>query len=348
VLLFALAGSKRPALGALVPIPRADGADGLSIEEYEAVPAKRYATLLQTCDIVHDCSLSAQTAEQICKLKLGVPHVTTLNGISYSRPRPPANHNIIVVSEAAKKLGLEGTHAWKNTPWERQFALDPGKLVEPPFVVPYGLDTDFYAPQGLPRKGVLYVGRPHPSKGIEIVLALAARMPDQQFTVAWRADLADHKQFEDAYVESGQKLPNFRFVELPSGPEHQIVKRDLQASAKIAIHPAVYVDACPSTPLEALCCGTPVVATNHGGVAERVLDTQDGELIDIPVDYWKPPIYEDWIGVWERMIRNMLAHPERYAEAEIRARALERHSAQRMAEQCLEVYAAVIAKGPCK
>lgn len=361
VLLFAPKGSGTPPGGRLIEIPLAPPNSGEEIMASEASPVTKHSKELRSCDIVHDCSLSAGTAELTCKSFLDrVPHLATLNGIYFARPLAPANHDVVVVSNAAKYHAENGIGAFENTPFRSKFHCDPGVLKNP-YVVRYGTDVEFYAPRPRPRPedgvyhvagiavrlrplDLLYVGRPHPAKGFDILLGLAERMPDNIITCAWRAWLPDHVHYDKMYrAEVKQRgIKNIEFVELPDGPEHHVVKRDLQASAAVALHPATYVDACPSTLMEALACGTPVVTTKHGGNPELVLDGQDGVCLPIPLRYWEEPQWSTWLDEWVAAIRKAASLDRR----DIRARAVERHSAARMADDYLKVYDTIINGSP--
>jgi glycosyltransferase involved in cell wall biosynthesis len=66
-----------------------------------------------------------------------------------------------------------------------------------------------------------------------------------------------------------------RFVPYEEDPA--VVAQYYQA-ANVYVHPA-RVDTFPNTVLEALACGTPVVATAVGGIPEQILDGETGFLI---------------------------------------------------------------------
>lgn len=343
VVLFAIEGSRMPPRGVLATLTQfRPGDSGINLIRNESEPVGRYLDLIESVDVVHDMSLTFSTHEEVCATKFGSsinhkPHLCTLNGISYHAPHAPADHNVVVVSEASKKCGLEGIGAWENTPFVEFIEKNPAKLSREPKVVRYGTDCNLYRPDGKPDDYHLYIGRPHPAKGIDLILDLAQRMPDEHFKLAWRAELPDHQHFEKVYksLAKDQGLKNVEFVELPVGRTHHEVKAKLLSKARSLIHPAVYVDACPSTVIEALACGTPVIATKHGGVPEQVIDGATGYLVDIPKEYWRTENIGGFLEAFETGIRSV----DKFDRKEIRADAFQRHSKERMANEYLALYA---------
>lgn len=271
VTLFAAEGSQPNGLYTLIPIPLVVGSIA-NLLAAEAMPFYRHRDLLLSHDVVHDLSLTARTHELLCQYG-HAKSLVTLNGISFLSPEDPvARKNFVVVSECAKRHALSGTHPWMDTPFEATYGADVGKL-DSCEVVRYGCDVDFYRPKSGASmlKTALYVGRPHPSKGLDVLVRLARMLPSWNFMVAWRAELEDHRQVEAVFLRETKGLQNMSFLELPMGMDHHYVKRDAMAAATVFLHPAVYTDACPSTVLEAQACGTPIVAFARGGTPELMI-----------------------------------------------------------------------------
>lgn len=82
-----------------------------------------------------------------------------------------------------------------------------------------------------------------------------------------------------ALGEEGQSefFGNITVVYIPHTHDKKIVSTYYQA-ADIYLHPA-RAETFPNTILEAMACGTPVVATNIGGIPEQVVDGETGILV---------------------------------------------------------------------
>ena len=174
VTLIAAEGSRVPPGGRLIPLPL----DLMRAPEVERQAVLGLVEELRACDLVHDMSSSHCFAD--VKHETGsCHHLVTINGISWITPH--YKHNVVVLSEAARQAALTGEPAWP--PEYPQWRVSTGTLPGCE-VAHYGTDTEFYRPLQYPesnRRYILYVGRPHPSKGVHVILDIAERMPEQLF-----------------------------------------------------------------------------------------------------------------------------------------------------------------------
>jgi glycosyltransferase involved in cell wall biosynthesis len=83
----------------------------------------------------------------------------------------------------------------------------------------------------------------------------------------------------------------------------------LMAQAAVLIVPSICLDAGPLTMLEAFSCGTPVIAADIGGMAERIRDGYNGLL-------FRAGDAEDLAA----KVRYVFDHPEHLAQMRINAR----------------------------
>ena len=131
-------------------------------------------------------------------------------------------------------------------------------------VIPMGADAIDVAPASGP-KTVLLLGRLVPIKGIDVLLAAAARLPEVSFIVAGEGPEGDRLH--------AAAPPNVRFV----GPLAGEAKRAAFASAHLVCVPSVPLadgrtEGSPVVCAEAFAAGRPVVGSATGGIPQLVGD----------------------------------------------------------------------------
>lgn len=322
--LFGPGGSHSPTGGFVHYIPGAYGqVDGMA----DHAALTWYRDILATCDIVHDLSPSLAVYEDLLWEDPAWPLLATRNGIDFSRPRWLAR-NMVVLSEAARQAALHGWSAWKDVPGYDAWDRPPGSYREAK-VVHYGIDTAFYHPEGIPQDEVLYIGRPHPSKGVDLLLAAARRLPDQPFRFAWRAAAPDHVAYDRIYRDQAADLPNVTIETLPE-VGHHAAKRTLYQQARVMVSLNRYCEAFGLTATESLACGTPVILGTHGAGPEIVQEGVTGTCLNATAS--------DAID----QLVDVLQSGNRWDRAACRADALARWTADRMAQDYEALYAAVM------
>lgn len=124
---------------------------------------------------------------------------------------------------------------------------------------------NFVAPGGpvLPRSaraGALFVGRLTPEKGVEQVIELARRQPTLPVTAAGAGPLTGMLR------DAADALPNLRF----EGPLDSNAVEQRMRSSLLVLMPGTWREPAGLVALEAMRAGTPVIAYDHGGVAEYI------------------------------------------------------------------------------
>ena len=140
-------------------------------------------------------------------------------------------------------------------------------------VTPYGVDTERFSPRTQPRSDgvfrVLFVGQIGQRKGMSYLLQAYQkfRRPDCELHVVGNY-VASHEVYS-RYEGSFRHTPNV--------PQSQLAT--LFQQADVFVLPSL-IEGMPLVVLEAMACGIPVIATNHG--AEGIVrDGVDGYLVPI-------------------------------------------------------------------
>jgi D-inositol-3-phosphate glycosyltransferase len=166
-------------------------------------------------------------------------------------------------------------------------------------VIPCGVDTALFAPgdAAAARRAlglgegplVLYVGRLAPIKGLETLIGGVARLRDkgsplQLLVVGGDTDepLHGHEARLRARVRDLDLQPAVRFL----GAQRQETLRAYYVAADLTVLPSYY-ESFGMVALEAMACGSPVVASRVGGLATTVRDgvtgflVRDGDVVDL-------------------------------------------------------------------
>jgi glycosyltransferase involved in cell wall biosynthesis len=216
----------------------------------------------------------------------------------------------------------------------RELASPPGRTR----VIYGGADPERFMPlPGAERRGVLFVGRLTPHKGVDCLLQALpagarlqivgstghdARPPERDYPVRLRK-LAGDREVEFHGVASDAELPGlFRSAEVVAMPkvERSCYGRTMRVSELLGL-----------VAIEAMASGTPVVASRIGGLPEVVQDGVTGFLV--------PP--GDVQALHDRLDL-LIARPAlaRQLGEAARQAVEERFTWAKVAERCIEAYTA--------
>jgi glycosyltransferase involved in cell wall biosynthesis len=155
-------------------------------------------------------------------------------------------------------------------------AVDPGKIT----VLRNGVDLDRFAPRnrarirtrlGLAGPVWLTVGHLVELKGIDIVIEALAQVPDTTLLIAGEG--SEERKLRQLVERLGLGA-RVRFV--GAIPHAELCEYYNAADAMVL---ASSREGMPNVVLEAMACGTPVVATAVGGIPELITDPVAGELM---------------------------------------------------------------------
>lgn len=313
-------------------------------------------------DLVHTHTWYANLAGHLGGLLHGVPHVLSAHSLEPLRPwkaeqlgggyrlsswaEATAYHSAAAVIAVSEGMRRDILSAYPD--------VDPGRVR----VVHNGIDTALWTPRedtdALERHGVdparptvAFVGRVTRQKGVPYLLRAAARLdPSVQLVLcAGAADTPELAAEVNGLVRDLQATRDGVVVIEGMLPRAEVMQ--VLSAATVFACPSIY-EPLGIVNLEAMACGTAVVASAVGGIPEVVQDGITGRLVPLEqaTDGTGTPLDEErFVADFAAALTEVLEDPEGAARMGRagRQRAIEHFSWDSIADRTLEVYRSVLA-----
>lgn len=322
------------------------------------------AAAISGASLVHSHTWYAQLAGHFAKLLYDIPHVATVHSLEPLRPwkaeQLGGGYALSSFCERTAVLGADAVIAVSNE--MRRDALTAYPELDPDrvHVILNGIDTTEYRPDhgtdALERHGldstrplVVFVGRVTRQKGLAHLLAAAPAIdPTAQLVLCTGTPDTPELAREIAVLTESVRSTRGNLMVI----EGMLPKRDL---IQILSHATVFV--CPSiyeplgiVNLEAMACGTAVVATRTGGIPEVVEDGVTGLLVPFEIgdattrEPADPVAFAAAIAAHVNSLVGDPAYAARLGAAG-RERAVESFAWASLAEQTVKLYEALVGNG---
>lgn len=302
--------------------------------------------------VAHSHTWYTGMAGHLAGLLHGIPHVLTAHSLEPMRPwKAEQLGGGYRVSSWVERTAVEAADAviavssgMRGDVLATYPALDPARV----HVVRNGIDTDVWYPAA-PQPGasvlaelgvdpsrpiVAFVGRITRQKGVAHLVAAAHKF-DPAIQLVLCAGAPDTPEIAEEVSAAVQELGTARtgvFWVREMLPVEKI--REILSASAVFVCPSVY-EPLGIVNLEAMACGTAVVASDVGGIPEVVDDNRTGLLVHYDA--------ADARGFEERLaaaVNTLVADPERARTfgAAGRQRCIEEFSWAQIAEQTLRIY----------
>lgn len=272
-------------------LPRGDSIEGIPYRRLPLVDRARHVRM----DILRDFGWSRRAARQLPDADVTVTNCFWLPWLLRSR-----NHRI------RRRIGVLNMHVQrfpKGQMWlyggvdrvstvsqaivdgivsERPDLADRITLIGNPVDLDVFTPADPPVPQASERRRIVYTGRIHPEKGLEILVAAWSRLRDEglddlELRLVGPADVADGGGGVD-YVRRLQALAGDAPLELPGGVADPRALADELRAADLYCYPSIAArgEASPVAPLEAMACGLPPVVADLPQYSAYIRDDETG------------------------------------------------------------------------
>ena len=181
--------------------------------------------------------------------------------------------------------------------------------------VHHGLPEKLLAPKPIKPTYFAFLGRIAPEKGIDRAIRIADHC-GVPLKVAAKVDNVDREYF-DEQIHPMMKAANVEYV----GEINNSQKSEFLSGAAVLLVPIDWPEPFGLVMIEAMACGTPVIAFNRGSVPEIIEDGLTGFIVED---------VNGAIGAVDRL--------HHLSRERIRRRFEERFTARRMAQEYLSVY----------
>ncbi len=151
---------------------------------------------------------------------------------------------------------------------------DPLSWINWQATVYHGLPENLYSLREKPDRYLAFIGRISPEKRLDRAVEIARRA-GMELKVAAKVDAVD-RQYFDTVIKPLLKDPRVNYI----GEISEAEKNDFLGNASALLFPIDWPEPFGLVMIEAMACGTPVIAFRNGSVPEVIEDGVTGFIVD--------------------------------------------------------------------
>lgn len=190
--------------------------------------------------------------------RLSIPHVTTLHGRLDLPDLAPLYREFPEMPLVSISMAQRRPLRWAN--WVA--------------TVPHGLPPKLYRLREAQGNYLCFVGRISPEKRVDRAIEIARRL-DMPLKIAAKIDKVDREYF-DAIIKPLMNHPGIEYI----GELGDSEKDELLGNAYALLFPIEWPEPFGLVMIEAMACGTPVIAYRQGSVPEVLDDGVTGYIVE--------------------------------------------------------------------
>jgi glycosyltransferase involved in cell wall biosynthesis len=188
--------------------------------------------------------------------------------------------------------------------------------------VPHGVPVNLLTPQPVRQEYVAALGRISPEKGFDKAIRIAGQA-GIKLKIAAKVDNVDKEYYSTVIEPMIRNNPNVEFI----GEINDLQKPAFLSGAHALLFPIVWPEPFGLVMIEAMACGTPVIAFRAGSVPEVIDEGVTGSIVSGEAEA---------VAATRRL--------DQFDRAKVRATFERRWTARRMAEDYVELYQAQAAR----
>lgn len=136
----------------------------------------------------------------------------------------------------------------------------------------HGIDPDNFSFNEVKDDYLLFFGRIHPDKGTHIAIEIAKQAGCRLIM----AGLIQDQRYFDKQIRPCIDNDQIQYV----GNAAPVMRNQLLGGAKALLHPIFFEEPFGLSVIEAMMCGTPVIAFSRGSMPELIIDSTTGYLVN--------------------------------------------------------------------